>query len=265
MLFDLQGKRKRLIQVIYALLALLMGGGLVLFGIGGDVSGGLFDAFSSRQTAQNGDLIKEAERLQERADEEPENKQVLTRLIRARYTAGNSLYDLDDNGQPQLTPEAREQFELAAETWRQYLELDPKPVDANVAQLVANALFSLAQGATDGMSARVNSAAAAEAQAYFADARPSVGSLSTLAIYSYFGNDFKAGDEAVEKLLALTERPAAKKRYKRDMNQYRKQAKDFQEQLDAYEKAMNSGSTDSNPAPPQILSPSGGLSGSTGP
>jgi tetratricopeptide (TPR) repeat protein len=265
MLFDLQGKRKRLIQVVYALLALLLGGGLVLFGIGGDVSGGLFDAFSSRQSAQTGDLVKEAERLQERADEDPDNKQVLTRLIRARYTAGNSLFEIDDNGQPQITPEAREQFELAADTWRQYLDLNPDPVDANVAQLVANALFSLAQGATDGMSARMNSAAAADAQAYFAEARPSVGSLSTLAIYSYFGNDFEAGDEAVEKLLALNKSPAVKKRNKRQMDEYRKQAKQFQEQLDAYEKAMNSGSTDSEPAPPQILSPSGGLSGSTSP
>lgn len=264
MLFDLQGKRKRLIQVIYAMLALLMGGGLVLFGIGGEVSGGLMDAFNN-QPAQSGDMVKEAERLQERADEEPQNKQVLTRLIRARYTAGNNLFEIDENGQPQMTSEAREQFELAADTWRQYLDLNPKPVDVNVAQLVANALFSLAQSATDGMGARVNSAAAAEAQRYFAEARPSVGSLSTLAIYSYFGNDFKGGDAAVEQLLALNSAPAAKKRNKRQMDEYRKQAKQFQDQLDAYEKAMKAGSTDDSPAAPQILSPSGGLSGATGP
>ena len=46
MLFDLRGRRRRLVQVTYLMLALLMGGGLVLFGIGGDVSGGLFDAFT---------------------------------------------------------------------------------------------------------------------------------------------------------------------------------------------------------------------------
>ena len=45
MLFDLRGKRRRLVQFTYLMLALLMGGGLVLFGIGGDVSGGLFNAF----------------------------------------------------------------------------------------------------------------------------------------------------------------------------------------------------------------------------
>lgn len=261
MLFDLQGKRKRLIQVIYALLALLMGGGLVLLGIGGEVSGGLLDAFTNRQSAQTGDLVKEADRLQEKVDAEPNNKQAMTRLIRARYTAGNAQFEITDDGQTQMTPEAREQFELAAETWRQYLELDPEPVDPNVAQLVANALFGLAQNATDGVSARINSAAAAEAQRYFAEARPSVGSYSTLAIYSFFGNDFKGGDEAVEQVLELSKSPAAKKRNEKQMKQYRKQAKQFQEQLDAFEKASKGGSDGESEGPPQILSPSGGLGG----
>ena len=45
MLFDLRGRgRRRTVQVIYLSLAVLMGGGLVLFGIGGGTNGGLFDA-----------------------------------------------------------------------------------------------------------------------------------------------------------------------------------------------------------------------------
>lgn len=263
MLFDLQGKRKRLIQVIYAFLALLMGGGLVFLGIGGEVSGGLLDAFTNRQGSQTGDLVKEADRLQERAEEAPRNEQVLTRLVRARYTAGNSMYEVDENGQPVITPEAREQFELAADTWRQYLELDPERVDFNTAQLVANALFALAQAATDGNSARINAAAAADAQAYFAEARPNVGSLSTLAIYSYFGNDFERGDAAVKQLLKRSPNPAARKRNKQDMAEYRSQAKEFQKQLDAYQEAMRAGSGEDGAKAPQILSPSGGLSGAT--
>ncbi len=47
MLFDLRGSgRRRTVKIVYITLAFLMGGGLVLFGIGGDVSGGLFDAFT---------------------------------------------------------------------------------------------------------------------------------------------------------------------------------------------------------------------------
>src|SRR3954471_2355136 len=45
MLFDLRGRRRRAVQATYLALAVLMGGGLVFFGIGGDVSGGLLDAF----------------------------------------------------------------------------------------------------------------------------------------------------------------------------------------------------------------------------
>ena len=49
MLFDLRGRgRRNTIKVIYVSLAILMGGGLVFFGIGGDVSGGLVDAITER-------------------------------------------------------------------------------------------------------------------------------------------------------------------------------------------------------------------------
>ena len=47
MLFDLRGRRRRAVQATYLTLAVLMGGGLVFFGIGGSVSGGLLDAFKS--------------------------------------------------------------------------------------------------------------------------------------------------------------------------------------------------------------------------
>ena len=51
MLFDLRGRRRRAVQATYLTLAVLMGGGLVLFGIGGDVSGGLIDAFGGRDSS----------------------------------------------------------------------------------------------------------------------------------------------------------------------------------------------------------------------
>ena len=57
MLFDLRSRgRRRVIKVIYTMLALLLGGGLVLFGIGGDVQGGLFDAFSQNSGDASGQI-----------------------------------------------------------------------------------------------------------------------------------------------------------------------------------------------------------------
>ena len=56
-------------------LALLMGGGLVLFGIGGDTSGGLFDAFSGGGGGGSGDpLTKQIEARREAPAGQPEGR-----------------------------------------------------------------------------------------------------------------------------------------------------------------------------------------------
>src|SRR5215210_2255983 len=66
MLFDLRGAgRRRTVKVVYITLAFLMGGGLVLFGIGGDVSGGLVDAITER--GGGGDDGSDSFRKQEQA------------------------------------------------------------------------------------------------------------------------------------------------------------------------------------------------------
>ena len=70
----------------YLMLALLMGGGLVLFGVGGDVSGGLVDAFKggggpSGNSALNDQIDKQEERLQAN----PRNEVVLQALVRNYY------------------------------------------------------------------------------------------------------------------------------------------------------------------------------------
>ena len=65
MLFDLRGSgRRTTVKVVYVTLAILMGGGLVLFGIGGSVSGGLIDAITqSDSTSATGDeRVPEARR-----------------------------------------------------------------------------------------------------------------------------------------------------------------------------------------------------------
>jgi hypothetical protein len=57
MLFDLRGSgRRRTVKIVYVTLAFLMGGGLVLFGIGGGgaLSGGLVDAITESDGGGNG-------------------------------------------------------------------------------------------------------------------------------------------------------------------------------------------------------------------
>ncbi len=72
MLFDLKGRRRRVVQATYLMLAVLMGGGLVFFGIGGDVSGGLFDAFSDRSSSGNSLVEDRIEENEDKVAAEPE-------------------------------------------------------------------------------------------------------------------------------------------------------------------------------------------------
>ena len=76
MLFDLRGRRRRAVQATYLTLAVLMGGGLVLFGIGGDVSGGLIDAFGGRDSGGddvNSQVQERIERQEKRLQASPQN------------------------------------------------------------------------------------------------------------------------------------------------------------------------------------------------
>ncbi len=138
MLFDLKGKRRRLVQGTYLMLAVLMGGGLVLFGIGGDVSGGLFDAFSDRQgNVSNADETFEERRDQarERLQRNPRDEQALKALVRANYQLASSAA-----GQATaFPPEAQDDLRAAAAAWERYLALDPERLDESLANLMLQA------------------------------------------------------------------------------------------------------------------------------
>lgn len=136
MLFDLHGRRRRVIQVTYVTLAILMGGGLVFFGIGGDVQGGLFDAFSERNQGADGQEIveRQRDRAQERLRQNPRDEQALKALVRANYQLATAQAATTD-----FPPEARDELEAAARAWERYLALEPREVDTSLANLMLQA------------------------------------------------------------------------------------------------------------------------------
>src|SRR4051794_26841664 len=95
MLFDLRGKRKRMIQVIYAGLAVLMGGGLVFFGIGGAGGGGLADLVNNNSGGGSAQLDDQAQKIEAKLKQDPNNEQLLVALTRAWYTSANSQIEYD--------------------------------------------------------------------------------------------------------------------------------------------------------------------------
>lgn len=135
MLFDLKGRRRRIVQATYLLLAILMGGGLVFFGVGGDVSGGLFDAFSDRSTSGNSIIEDRIEENEDKLEENPQNAAALKELARDWYQLAN---DEADPTTGQFTDDGLERLANADEAWQGYLALDPKNPDASLASLMIN-------------------------------------------------------------------------------------------------------------------------------
>jgi hypothetical protein len=132
MLFDLRGRRRRAVQATYLTLAILMGGGLVLFGIGGDVSGGLVDAFKGGNTGGDGDSVvkKRVERDEKSLRRNPQNPAVLKRLVRDEYALATSQTTEGAVGFPK---ESRDELAKAGLYWNRYLEAEKGTPDPSLA------------------------------------------------------------------------------------------------------------------------------------
>ena len=141
MLFDLRGRRRRAVQATYLTLAVLMGGGLVFFGIGGDVSGGLFDAFSERGGGGDGgnsQLEQRIERNEERVASPARREAALKALVRDYYSLAISG---QQSGATEVPEEGRDELRKAAGYWRRYLDGVETP-DPSLAR-VALAIFDV--------------------------------------------------------------------------------------------------------------------------
>jgi hypothetical protein len=133
MLFDLQGKRRRVVQATYLTLAILMGGGLVLFGIGSDVQGGLADFFTGGDTGgQSGDQVIEDQLAEAEAQLEanPKDPQALATVARTNVQLATTT-DPEARSAGQLfAPEETGRLEGASDAWERYADVASKPDDA---------------------------------------------------------------------------------------------------------------------------------------
>jgi hypothetical protein len=101
-----------------------MGGGLVLFGIGGDVSGGLLDAFkggggSSGDSALRGQIDKQEERLQRN----PRNEALLQSLVRDYYSQATQTRESGAS----FPPDAKDDLRKGGTYWTRYADVAEKP------------------------------------------------------------------------------------------------------------------------------------------
>ena len=211
MLFDLQGKRRRVVQVTYLTLAILMGGGLVLFGIGGDVSGGLFDAFSERSgnTTSDDTVEKRIERNEDRVAEGGRAREAaLKELVRDYYQLATEQVP---TGVLEFPDEARDELEKAAAAYQRYLKVEdgrPDPATANFALQIYD------------VGALNDPEEAKEAASVYAAAENDWQSYVRVVQYATLAGDTRTADLAGKKALDL-----ARKRERKDVSALIKQAK----------------------------------------
>src|SRR3954454_1633692 len=176
MLFDLQGKRRRLVQATYLILAVLMGGGLVLFGVGsGSVSGGLFDAITGK-SSNNGSSINSTVNNRIKRDEKalklnPQNQAALADLVRSHYQLATDDADANTGA---FGPTGKAQLQKASSAWKRYVDAAEKPSDS----LASLMLQAYGEG---GLNKPSDAATAAE---LIANARPSPQAYLTLTVYA---------------------------------------------------------------------------------
>lgn len=136
MLFDLQGKRRRVIQVVFVGLALAFALSFIGFGIGSDVQGGLVDAFTESDNRGDSTSGKRVESAEARLRANPRDEAALTELIRARYALAGENFD---RGANVFTPEGKAELERAHDAWQRYLALPPTRPDPSLAGLMVQA------------------------------------------------------------------------------------------------------------------------------
>lgn len=256
LVFDTRGKRKHVVRFVYAILALLMGGSLFL--VVGPVN--IAEIFGNSNSAGSASTVfhEQAERIEGRLAKDPTDEQLLLTLTRARINAGNAQIEVSSETEtPTITVEAKKDFDAAGESWSRYLKQAKEP-SATGAQLVAATFFRLAESSTTVAEAAENVAKGTRAQRIAAERSPSVGSLSTLAIYEYFDGDYAAGDKAAKQAAAKAPSKAEAKNIEKQLAEYRKNSKAFAKQKKEAAKFEREAGKE------QLQSPFGGFGGAPG-
>jgi hypothetical protein len=203
MLFDLRSRgRRRTVQTVYLGLALLMGGGLVLFGVGaGNGFGGILNAFtgSGSGNSQQQVLEKQEKSAVKVTQQRPSDPSAWLALAKARYSLAGAGSNYNTNvisssgSQGDFTSSGLKELTSAGTAWQQYTTLTKTP-DSTWAQTFAQVYDRLS-----------NFGQAAAAWQIVTAANPSVSlDYQQLAVSAYKAKQTRLGDLATAKALSLT-------------------------------------------------------------
>lgn len=193
MLFDLRSAgRRRTVKVVYLFMALVLGGGLVLFGVGaGNGFGGILNAFTNQGSSSAGKQVISAEETaalkETRAN--PNSPTAWGDLLQARWTAAGQGSNYVNNA---YTASGRQELQGAANAWQHYISLTKSP-DPSLAILASRAYEALGDYG--------NAASAWEAETLVTPGE--VKGYECLAVTAYAAGQSRKGDLAAAKALSL--------------------------------------------------------------
>jgi hypothetical protein len=208
MLFDLRGRgRRRTVQVLYMGLAVLMGVGLVGFGVGGGFgSGGIVNGLNNNEGSGGHTFASEIKKYTKLTQQQPGNANAWEKLTNAQlHEAGNEGY-VSQTGV--VTSKGRELYAQAARSWNTYLALNPTKPNPELAQRMVTVFDE------EGLN---QPAATVQVLQIVVAARPTSAALyGKLAVYAYKAHNARVGDLAAQRAVSLAP-PAQRARLKTEL------------------------------------------------
>jgi hypothetical protein len=249
-LFDLRGKRKRVVQVSYAALAAIFLVGFVGLGIGvGNSPGGILDAIGlGGNSGSSGSLTSQYDAQIDSANQQlaknPKNTDALSKLALNEYLKAKPGITQDaTTGQTSVSSDAHTALGESADAWTRYLRFNKGKPDIGTAAQVVNAFIFIG-----------DASGAAKTQKIVAADQPSQNSYGNLAIFEYSAGDIPAGDAAAKKAEQLAPK-SLRKQVSQQLGQIHTQAVKAKRQQ---AKAQKNAPASTTPAGNPLLSPLGG-------
>ena len=254
MVFDTRGRRKHVVRVVYAILAVLMGASLFL--VVGPINIGSLLGNSTTTGNTAGIFEEQTARIEHRLKQSPEDPDLLNSLTRARISLGGAKSETNaTTGVPTITGEARVVFEEAFDAWKKYEKQAGGETSPGLALIVAKAYFGMALNSHSYEEAFENLDGAAAAQRHIVETQRTLNSLTSLASYEFLAGNFAAAEKATKEAESLATSKSQKKTIDEQATAYRKQGKKIQEEKKKFEKSQKGKGKEA------LENPLGGLGG----
>jgi hypothetical protein len=203
MLFDLRSPhRRRVIKIVYVFLALLIGVGLVGFGIGnGSNFGGLFSNAGGGGGSANGAKLytNALAKAEQAANAAPGKAALWVKAGEAAYSVA-TLQDVNYSASAGYTVAGHVALNKLRAAWNHYLADAPANPDPFFAQeVVAGFGLPPAEGGTGVGDYKTTESA----QAILTESQPTDSQYELLALYSWLAGDTSSGDQAAAKARTL--------------------------------------------------------------